>query len=431
MPSSPSRRLSRLVAALAALTLLLPVAVGAQERSSGDVEEDLADTRSRAARAEAQLESLRAEIGDARAELVEIQQRLVDARGRLRQAEGQVALGEQALSEARQRERIAQENLDEAQQLLAEAEEELAREERRLADQIATSYMYGSANQAAIVLTMIREASAPGELANSMHELGAILDHQDQVVTSVIELRRERAQLRDETRRARQQAAERRDEAAATLEQVRDLRAQAEAVEDEVAADEARQTQVVSGLESDADEQQAVLADVRVRSDALSEELAAAEERERLAAARSSGQRTASGLACPVMGAVAGRDFVDDWGYPRPGGRRHEGTDIFADRGTPVVAVADGTIKEVNRTDSGLGGLSVSYHVADGSHWYMAHLESIAPGIGPGDRVARGDQVATVGDSGNARSTPPHTHVGHYLGEGNPVNPYPDLEPAC
>lgn len=431
MPRTGSRRSPRLIALLVALSLALPVGVVAQERSSGDIEDELAETRSRGARAEQQLEALRSEIGGARTELVEIQQHLGDARGRLRQAEGQVALGEQALAQARERERVAEESLREAQRLLAEAEERLAREEEHLSDQVAASYMYGSANQAALILTVIRQASAPNELVTSMHKLGAILDEQDQVVTDVLELRRERTELRDETRHAREVAATRRGEASDTLAQVRDLRDQAQAVAAEVAADEDRQQQLLASLESDADAQQAILAEAQATSDDLAADLAAAEERERLAAVSDDAQRTASGLVCPVVGAVAGRDFINDWGYPRPDGRRHEGTDIFEERGTPVVAVADATIKEVNRADSGLGGLWVTYHVADGSYWYMAHLDSVAPGIGPGTSVAQGQQVGAVGNSGNARSTPPHTHVGHYYGDGNPVNPYPDLEAAC
>ena len=85
-----------------------------------------------------------------------------------------------------------------------------------------------------------------------------------------------------------------------------------------------------------------------------------------------------------VDGAPAGRDFTNDWGYPRPGGRSHEGTDIFADRGTPVRSIGAGTVKELRTFDGGIGGLYVSIWVAAGEHWYYAHLDTVAPGLAPG-----------------------------------------------
>jgi murein DD-endopeptidase MepM/ murein hydrolase activator NlpD len=133
---------------------------------------------------------------------------------------------------------------------------------------------------------------------------------------------------------------------------------------------------------------------------------------------------------CPVAGAVAGRDFSNDWGFPRSGGRTHQGNDIFAAEGTPIVAIQAGTVVRTSPVDRGLGGLTVTYRTADGSEWYNAHLHSIAPGIAPGVPVAAGQQIGTVGRSGNARTTPPHNHIGRRIG-GSWVNPYPTIAPLC
>jgi murein DD-endopeptidase MepM/ murein hydrolase activator NlpD len=135
-----------------------------------------------------------------------------------------------------------------------------------------------------------------------------------------------------------------------------------------------------------------------------------------------------TGLVCPVAGPVS---FVNDWGFPRSGGRTHRGNDLFAIEGTPIVAVRPAVITRVSRVDRGLGGLTVSYIDDRGDRWYNAHLLSVAPGIDPGTYVEQGQVIGFVGRTGNARSTPPHNHIQWHPGNGDPVNPYPSLRPAC
>lgn len=131
-------------------------------------------------------------------------------------------------------------------------------------------------------------------------------------------------------------------------------------------------------------------------------------------------------LRCPVDGPTR---FVNDWGFPRTGGRSHEGTDVFAEKGTPVVAMADAVVAEVSRVDAGLGGRTVSYEL-DGYRIYNAHLDTVAD-LEAGDELTAGQVIGTVGTTGNARGTPPHNHVGMYKADGPPVNPYPLLRRAC
>ncbi len=96
-------------------------------------------------------------------------------------------------------------------------------------------------------------------------------------------------------------------------------------------------------------------------------------------------------------------------------------TDIFAPIGTLVVAVTDGTIDELSRDDlwdpgiddpATRGGRFVSIIGDDGLRYYCSHLESVAEGLDAGDRVAAGDDIGTVGTSGNAAETSPHCHFG-------------------
>jgi murein DD-endopeptidase MepM/ murein hydrolase activator NlpD len=122
---------------------------------------------------------------------------------------------------------------------------------------------------------------------------------------------------------------------------------------------------------------------------------------------------------------VAGRDTtaIQSWyGDPRDGGRRqHEGLDIFARRGTPVVAAADGYVRSTRRNN--LGGNVVWLRDRFDRTQYYAHLDSVA--VVRGARVNAGDTIGFVGNSGNARTTPPHLHFGIYA-RGS-FDPYPAL----
>lgn len=130
-------------------------------------------------------------------------------------------------------------------------------------------------------------------------------------------------------------------------------------------------------------------------------------------------------LAFPVAGGSARIGSV--WGDPRDAGARsHEGIDIFAPRSTPVVAAADGTVHRVG--DNRLGG-KVIFLRPKGKNMslYYAHLDSQL--VSSGERVSAGDTIGLVGNTGNARSTPPHLHFGIYA-LGGAINPYPFVAPG-
>jgi hypothetical protein len=128
-------------------------------------------------------------------------------------------------------------------------------------------------------------------------------------------------------------------------------------------------------------------------------------------------------LAFPVLGSYW---YGHDWHAPRAVGRVHHGCDIFAKKGTPLVAVSDGTVS--NLLTLGLGGISLRLTTDDGDYFYYAHMTSYAPGLQEGDAVRRGDVLGYVGNTGNARTTPPHCHFEVHPGGGDPVDPYPYLE---
>lgn len=123
---------------------------------------------------------------------------------------------------------------------------------------------------------------------------------------------------------------------------------------------------------------------------------------------------------------VAGRgnsSVQSYWGAARDGGRRsHEGIDIFAPRGTPVVAAIEGRVSSTG--NKGLGGKQVWLRDRKrGNSLYYAHLDSIV--ATPGMKVSPGDTLGFVGNTGNARTTAPHLHFGIYKGYRGAQNPLP------
>lgn len=134
--------------------------------------------------------------------------------------------------------------------------------------------------------------------------------------------------------------------------------------------------------------------------------------------------RAAPPTAGSLQSPLPGQRFVDTFGAPRGGGRRHAGVDIFAPRGTPIRATAPGVV--VQAGDNSLGGHTVTLLGSGGWRHYYAHLDRPTP-LRVGALVAAGEVVGLVGNSGNARTTPSHLHYGVYARGGAAVNPYPLL----
>lgn len=112
---------------------------------------------------------------------------------------------------------------------------------------------------------------------------------------------------------------------------------------------------------------------------------------------------------------VPGTDTEDIWswfGDARDGGARaHHGVDIFADRGTPLVATSDSVVRRAGQRDRG-GNIVTIEDERVGVFLYYAHLDEI--GVRTGDRLRAGDPIGTMGNTGNAITTPPHLHLGIY-----------------
>ncbi len=118
------------------------------------------------------------------------------------------------------------------------------------------------------------------------------------------------------------------------------------------------------------------------------------------------------------------RNVEDTWGAARSAGRSHEGTDIFAKRGSLVLSATPGIVMRTGT--STLGGKHVFVAGPAGERYYYAHLDEFSPYLSEGTIVSTTTILGYVGATGNASGTPPHLHFGIY-GNGGARNPYERL----
>jgi murein DD-endopeptidase MepM/ murein hydrolase activator NlpD len=144
---------------------------------------------------------------------------------------------------------------------------------------------------------------------------------------------------------------------------------------------------------------------------------------------RDLGELRRKALAFPVAG-FDRRALRDNFAELR-GTRVHEALDMLAPRGTPVVAVDEGTVRKL--FNSRAGGLTVyQFDRAEAFCYYYAHLDRYADGLAEGRALAKGDTIGYVGTSGNAPPNVPHLHFTIFKldadkrwWEGVPINPFP------
>jgi murein DD-endopeptidase MepM/ murein hydrolase activator NlpD len=139
-----------------------------------------------------------------------------------------------------------------------------------------------------------------------------------------------------------------------------------------------------------------------------------------------------SGLLIPVAG-IKPEQLTDTFSFARSDGRIHDAIDIPAPAGSPVVAVADGTV--IKFFDSERGGITI-YELSDDKRYffYYAHLQRRADNLHEGDVVKKGTTIGYVGDTGNAGPGNYHLHFAISIvtdpkrfWDGQPINPYPIL----
>jgi murein DD-endopeptidase MepM/ murein hydrolase activator NlpD len=212
--------------------------------------------------------------------------------------------------------------------------------------------------------------------------------------------------------RAREDEARRQAEAAAARQRAADAARQAEATRQAQAASAAQAAATASAGSSDGT---TATTDQAGDTDALGAHSAPSGDVE----AGPAGATALGNFVCPVAGAVA---FSDDFGAPRSG-HTHQGNDMFASQGTPVVATRSGTAS----LQSGGAGGNMVFLYGGGDYFMYAHLDSFT--VDDGQSVSAGQQLGTVGDTGDA--TAYHLHFEIHPGGGSAVDPYPTISAAC
>jgi murein DD-endopeptidase MepM/ murein hydrolase activator NlpD len=308
-----------------------------------------------------------------------------------------------------------------------------------------------------MILEVLRRADDPNAFAVGMKQLKVVVDVQESTVQRVFALREDRVERSPTTRPGRARTPCRRrptqrmpcGTSRASATRPRRWRPGRE--------DEARQQVVLASLQAERAETEALLqrvatrqqpARARVRPAALrgggrthrrrgtrgrpsaTAARRSHEPRGPLASLRCGRGAPDVGGHCPVLGAVAGRDFSNDWGYPRSGGRTHQGNDIFANEGVPVIAIQAGVVIRTSADRPRARRHHRDLPDRDGSEWYNAHLQTSRRASSPASRSLPASRSGRSAGHGNARTTPPHLHsVAGY--NGSWVNPYPTIAPLC
>ncbi len=378
--------------------------------------------------------------------------------GRSASAEGGRRQAEAAVVEAHRAVLVAEQDLEHVGVLLDAALEALdvARDEQQEAQEhfdrgVATSYKFSGGHSSAMLLTAIQSATDAHDLARAVDELDNVLGHSYDELEA-----RTRATARAQAR----------------VDALTRLRGVAYLAVQEAQAGIAPRVEHLDTARAAAHRHETALLDAAAR--ALDAEQAAVDATADPAAiaASGAGDPLAPGTATvdPVTGPtveqrrdwLAGRRrvvasqarlpseawavrgeltcpvedgrFDNDFHFPRSHGRRHLGTDVFADSGTPIVAMAAGEVTKIDASDgfdgdSDLGGVTVSWTTEVG-RFYAAHLLGVPPGLAVGDHVEAGDVVGYVGATGTARGGAPHLHLGWYV-DGVEINPWPTLALVC
>ncbi|HWO70892.1 MAG TPA: peptidoglycan DD-metalloendopeptidase family protein [Actinomycetota bacterium] len=310
---------------------------------------------------------------------------LADPEGELAAAKDRLAAAQAALDSATAAWQAAEAKLAQTEDQLAATRAAIARTQRRLAAIAAridrrarAAYMSGVGG----TIDLLLSSADFTEFSDRLEFIGAVAENDSDLITlaevtreelrrklaDLARLREERARDAERLERARSAAAARVDELARV---VADLERQLEA----------RQAQLVLGVAP------SVAGAIQV---------------------------------CPVQGP---NSFVDSFGAPRSGGRSHQGIDLIAPYGTPVVAVHAGNAV---RSSNLLGGLAVIVYHTNGDYSYYAHLSS----YGAAGAVRAGTVIGYVGSTGNAGSVN-HLHFEYHPGGGGAINPYAMLRAVC
>ena len=127
----------------------------------------------------------------------------------------------------------------------------------------------------------------------------------------------------------------------------------------------------------------------------------------------------------PVLFGVGIKDISPNFGAPRSGGRSHEGEDIMAIKGTPIISP---TAAVVLRTGYGDSAGNYVYTANPGGETFVyMHLDRVGEGVTPGTELFQGSLIGYVGNTGNASGGAAHLHFEIHNSSDVPTDPFPRL----
>jgi murein DD-endopeptidase MepM/ murein hydrolase activator NlpD len=346
-----------------------------------------ADTKTELEAAKERLSALQAETNAVQAEAARLGSQLSSLASEISRMQGQI--------------QVTKAKIGETESDIATAERRIARLEARLALRARDVYIRGPGG----IFEVVFGSSSIADLSERMALYDRVQQQDADLALSIhaqkVELQRQKADL--EVIKADQ---------VATTESLQARRAELDAAFDrqlELERELDRKQAEVGGLVKELTAKRA--AEIRAAALALQAQL-------RGGAVDTSG----AFKVCPVD---QPRAYSDDFGAPRYTGgyHPHQGNDIFAPAGTPIRAPFDGTAANASNS---IGGLSVKVFGAPG-YVYNAHLSR----FGQLGSVSAGDVIGYVGNTGNARTTPPHDHFEFHPGGGSAVSPYGYLNAVC
>lgn len=316
---------------------------------------------------EAELDAAKERLDSARAALTEVTREWQETEARLATARDAVA---QARAE------------------IDRLEDELAAIQKNLNDRVAAAFMSSGSRSIGAVLTSDSIQDAADRLQYTQSVVQGDADLATQVAVTTEDLRRQEARLQLAARQEARAAADLETQKDQIDERVQELNDVVAELEAELEAEQQRALNLggngTGGAGGD-------VPDVSITG-------------------------TGAIQTCPVAGPTS---FVDSFGDPRPGGRTHEGIDLIAAYGTPVVAVAPGTTS----TAGSIGGLGAVVQHANGDWTFYAHLSS----YGAQGSVSAGTVIGYVGPGNGVN----HLHFEYHPSGGAAVNPYAALVAVC
>lgn len=383
--------------------------------------------------------------GDPGTEKARVDERLGELRERIGEAGQQTGVLTSELASLSAQVRAAESRIAAEEASLAALEAELAQRraalealERRIAEQTARLVVLGRQHEVAVdvlerrvreiymsdspdLLSFLVGSSSFTDVLDNIEVLQRIGRQDERILERVAAAERALRELRAQTRSDRAEAAETARLVAARTEEQRSVRNQVVASRDALAGAEREKAAALASVRIDKAHFLEEAEELEGESRELAAKIAAAQAAQAAAQASSSAPAaapatpppaqvpSASGFIWPVNGT-----FVS--GFGMRWGRMHQGVDITAPHGTPVVAVAAGTVLEAG-WHGGFGNLVVVDH-GGGLTTYYAHNSAFA--VSAGQAVTQGQVIAFVGSTGN--SSGPHVHLEVHV-NGTPVDP--------